>query len=57
MPVVNNVEDARVEISALRKERSLLLRLATLIRDEVVRLQNDVRTQPAGMPLRKITNT
>ena len=57
MPIVNNVEDARVEIAALRKERSLLLRLSALIRDEVSRLRSE-----SGRPLRsslvgKITNT
>lgn len=41
MPVVNNVEDARVEIAALQKERSLLVRLSALLRDEIYRIRND----------------
>ena len=39
MPLVNNVEDAKVEISALQKEKSLLIRLSDAISSEIVRLR------------------
>jgi hypothetical protein len=38
MPRVNNVEDAKMEIDALLKERSLLRRLRVIVADEVKRL-------------------
>jgi hypothetical protein len=58
MPVVNNVEDARVEIAALQKERSLLVRLSALLRDEIYRIRNDpsVFQSSANHP-KKITYT
>lgn len=38
MPRVNNVDDARMEITALQKERSLLGRLRALVVEELQRL-------------------
>ena len=40
MSRVCNVEDAKVEIDALRKERALLLRLRSLLESERHRLQH-----------------
>jgi hypothetical protein len=49
MPRVNNVEDAKMEIDALLKERSLLRRLRVIVADEVKRLSGSNIQSPQAI--------